>query len=173
MPIQPQELVGDDLLSIDSQRQNLDRLKLDLAVELLRTTGQTELSVLGASMLPTIWPHDLVTISKIEYGDVAPGDIIAVIGAEKILIHRVIGKGHGWVTRGDSASQADSPINAAEILGKVIRIKRGSREFVPIKLSTLQQISGWLLCHSKHVRNLVLSRHARRAGSFVLEGHDN
>jgi signal peptidase I len=173
MPIQPQEFVEGHVRVIDSREQNHDRIKLDLAADLLRNGEQARLSVLGTSMLPTIWPRDMVSISKIEYGDIAAGDIIAIARADKILIHRVIGKRHGWVTRGDSASQADSPINATELLGKVISIQRGSRKIVPRRASTLQRISGWFLCNSDHIRNLALTWHARRTRHFVHEGFNN
>ncbi len=158
---------------VDPRAQTRDQIKLDLAAELLQNGGQTRLSVLGASMLPTIWPRDVVTISRIKYIDISLGDIVAIARADKILVHRVIRNEHERVTRGDSASQADSPINATELLGKVISIKRGSKEMVPARSSVLHRISGWLLCHSKHIRNLALAWHARRMQRFALEGSEN
>lgn len=173
MPIQSQEFVEDATRVFDPSAQTHE-IKLDLVAELLRNGEQARLSVLGASMLPTIWPRDMVTISKIEYCDIAPGDIVVVARGGKLLIHRVVKTANGgWVTRGDSASQMDFPISAVDLLGKVISIKRDSREFAPSKTSGLQRISGWLLCHSDHIRNLALTYHARRMRRFTLKVTNN
>ena len=48
--------------------------KLDLAVEVLRSSGAIRLQALGTSMLPSIWPGDVLLIQRRELGQVRPGD---------------------------------------------------------------------------------------------------
>jgi hypothetical protein len=151
-------------------------LKLDLAVEGLRCCGSVALKAWGTSMLPSLWPCDLLTIQKLASEEFIPGDIVLVRRNERVFIHRLIEKqrglhGDSWITKGDAVSHTDPP--AMELLGRVVEVRRGNRSFAPgRRISRIQSAIAWLLCRSDRLRNLVLSIHAARmqAGSIRAEG---
>lgn len=111
-------------------------LKCDLAAEILRSAGNLRLQVTGSSMLPTIWPGDVLTIRRAGSGDVSAGDIVLVGRKQRLAAHRVIEiiescDGTEILTRGDSMAALDPPVSDADLLGKVASIVRDKRHFVP------------------------------------------
>lgn len=111
-------------------------LKCDLAAEILRSSGSLRLQVTGSSMLPTIWPGDVLTIRRAGCGDVSAGDIVLVGRKRRLAAHRVIKTiescdGFEILTRGDSMAALDPPLSGADLLGKVASIVRCERQFVP------------------------------------------
>jgi hypothetical protein len=132
--------------------------KLDLAVEVLRSGGAIRLQALGTSMLPTIWPGDVLTIENKAGEESIPGDIVLVARDQRFFIHRLIEKRHSQcVTRGDSMPQNDAPIAEAEVLGRVSAIHRRSGDVVPNpRVSLLAHSLAWMLSHSDSFRNVAL-----------------
>lgn len=81
-------------------------------------------------MLPTVWSGDQLKIQFTEFEQVLPGDIVLYARENRFFIHRVIGKsdvaGRRRLTmRGDAMAAADPPVDAEELLGKVVSIRRG------------------------------------------------
>src|SRR5579859_491569 len=106
--------------------------KLDLAADVLRSGGAVRLQALGASMLPTIWPGDVLTIENKATEETVPGDIVLVARDQRFLIHRLIEKrGSQCITRGDSMPQNDAPVAEAQVLGRVSAIHRKSGDVIP------------------------------------------
>lgn len=139
--------------------------KLDLVMKALRRRGRVQLRVWGVSMLPSLWPGDLLTLQTATPEDVIPGDIGLVVRNKRCFIHRVVAKQIGedsisFVTRGDAMPDND-PIAAAEFLGLVTAVRRADRTFVPARrLSLARSVVGWILCRSYHLRFLSLRLHA-------------
>ncbi len=96
-----------------------------LAAEVLRKSGELRLCVTGTSMLPSIWPGDIVRIEAAATAE--PNDILLFRRNERLFLHRVIGRdGRRLITRGDTHKAADPPVQPHEILGKAIAIERGT-----------------------------------------------
>ena len=141
-----------------------EQQKLELAASLLRSGGRVRIKALGASMLPTLWPGDLLTIENHARRELSAGDIVLVLRGEHILVHRLIrSMGQGgprWITRGDAMPQNDPPVADPDVLGRVSCIYRKNRAIAPSRqLSLLNRAVGWLLCHSASARNLALRIH--------------
>jgi len=119
-------------------------LKLGLAAEMLRRRGTVRLELRGTSMLPCLWPGDLLTIQNAVHDEVVPGDI-------------------SWITRGDGVPHSDPPVAASELLGRVTGIRRANRSFVPSRrISLLQSALAWMLRRWDHFRSLALLIHTAR-----------
>ncbi len=106
--------------------------KLELATEVLRSGGAIRLQALGTSMLPSVWPGDVLSIAPAPGKDIVPGDIVLVARDGRFFIHRLIQKDEThWITRGDSLAQNDPPLAEAQVLGKVSLIHRTTGDIVP------------------------------------------
>lgn len=142
--------------------------KLALAAEALRGHGTARLKAWGTSMLPSVWPGDLLTIQSIAPDEVAPGEIVLVLRNNRFLVHRLVEKRQGqdsvsWITRGDAMPDNDPPAAAPELLGRVAGIRRGTRSFVPSRrMSPLHSVLAWVLCRCGRFRSLAVNIHAAR-----------
>jgi hypothetical protein len=147
--------------------QNRETGKYDLAVEVLQSLGWLRLRATGSSMLPTLWPGDLLTIRSQSLQQVEPGDIVLWTRGGRFFVHRVVRKsstGAAWVvTRGDSMPAEDPAAAGEELLGKVVEIRRNGR---PIALGHRLSPSAWVAAHvlrrSALCQRLALQLHARR-----------
>ncbi len=142
--------------------------KIKLGEEILRSGGSIRLRVLGTSMLPSVWPGDIVNIEGRDVGAVGCGDIVLYEADGSFFVHRVIGKsgdkGHmQWITRGDSMPQADPTVTEPHVLGRVSSIRRGGRTMTAKRSLTLfMHVAGWMLCHSDSLRSFALRLHSVR-----------
>jgi signal peptidase I len=154
--------------------------KLGLVAEMLRGRGTVRLKAWGVSMLPSLWPGDLLTIQSATHDEVVPGDIVLVMRDNRFRVHRLAERQQdqdyvSWITRGDAMPHNDPPVAASELLGRVSGVRRANRSFVPSRrLSPLQSALAWMLCRSNLFRNLTLRIHAAsvqagptRAGQFL------
>jgi len=135
--------------------------KLELATEVLRSGGAIRLQALGTSMLPSIWPCDVLSIEPAPGKDVVPGDIVLVVRDSRFFVHRLIEKRDcKWITRGDSLPQNDPPLAEAQVLGKVSLIHRKTGDIVPSsRVSPLGRTLAWM-CRWDLFRNLSLRIHS-------------
>jgi SOS-response transcriptional repressor LexA len=142
--------------------------KLALAAELLRSLGTVTMRAWGTSMLPALWPGDLLTIQSALHDEVVPGDIVLVMRENRFFVHRLIEKRKvrdrcRWITRGDAMPQYDPPATELELLGRVTGIRRGKRAFVPSRrVSLYNSALAWTLCRWERARGLALRMHAVR-----------
>ena len=102
-----------------------DLSKNELAAEAIRSFGALNLRVTGSSMLPAVRPDDVLLIRHCLIEDAGPGDIVLYLRQRRLIAHRVISRsGARLVTQGDGLAEADVPVTAHELLGKVIRVIR-------------------------------------------------
>jgi len=150
--------------------------KLDLVVEALRRSGKVQLRVWGMSMLPSLWPGDVVTVKAATPEDVVLGDIGLVLRNKRCFIHRIVATklsqdGQSFITRGDAMPDDDPSTADAELLGRVVAVRRANRIFVPgRRVSSTDSAIGWIACRSDVLRSLALKFHAvrLRAGSILV-----
>jgi hypothetical protein len=110
----------------------VDSAKCDLAAEVLRESGSLRLRATGSSMLPSIWPGDVLIIQKRELEQIAAGETAVFFPGGRMTAHRVVSHhGNFLVTQGDSVPQPDAPVTAENLLGVVVSIERGGKLFAP------------------------------------------
>ena len=103
-------------------------LKCDLAADVIRRFGTLRLRVNGFSMLPSIWPGDVVCVSGADRDAYRPGDVVLYSRKGRLFVHRLVEMaGEAVVTRGDAMLDADPPVRAGNLLGRVVSIERGGR----------------------------------------------
>jgi hypothetical protein len=135
--------------------------KLDLAAEVLSAGGTIRLQALGTSMLPTIWPGDVLSIKPKSGEEMVLGDVVLVTRDGRFFIHRLIEKRtSAWITRGDSLPQADAPIAEVQVLGRVSLIHRKTGDIAPMpRLSLFSRMLG-NMCGWDSFRNSALRLHS-------------
>lgn len=114
----------------------VSQVKCSVAAEVVRTHGRLRLRVTGLSMLPAVWPGDIVTVEAREPSRLAPGELVLVEDAGRLRLHRLIASQASGaeillVTRGDSLSYDDPPVRAEQVLGVVTSIRRGAACVAP------------------------------------------
>ena len=110
--------------------------KCELAEKTLRLFGSLRLRVTGLSMLPSVWPGDLLLIRRQQMDQIYPGDIVLFGCHGRLIAHRAVFKtddleAPSLITRGDALPSQDSPISPAQLLGKVSGILRGGEWIQP------------------------------------------
>jgi hypothetical protein len=136
-----------------------------LVAEVLHSRGTVQLRATGASMLPTLWPGDLLTIQSRKLERVQAGELALYSREGRFFIHRVVRKRlvagePALVTRGDCMSQDDPPVRPAELLGTVTGIARDGSWLAPAtRLGWLQLTFARLFCHWDLFRRVVLRLH--------------
>jgi hypothetical protein len=115
-------------MSVDHNRlESVHAAKCGLAAKALRSFGSLRLQVTGLSMIPSVWPGDLVLIRQKEIGQIVPGDIVLFARGGRLIAHRVVCEAGDHetmrlITRGDSLLKEDSAITRVELLGKVCSV---------------------------------------------------
>ena len=132
----------------------------ELAAEVLNSFGRLRLRVVGISMLPTLWPGDIVSVHGHPAEEVKPGDIVVFRHGKRLVTHRVIQrtscqKSIQWITRGDRMNYNDAPVSSQQLLGRVVSIERGSRRLVP-RCSIATRLASWILRQSEFATIVVL-----------------
>lgn len=149
--------------------QAREQSKCRLAVEVLQSWGELRLRAEGLSMLPTLWPGDLLTIQAQTSEQVEAGDLVLYAREGRFFVHRVVSKssrgGQVFVmARGDCMSQEDPPVCEAELLGTVTEIRRRGSVLAPTaKLPPFHMLFACVLCHWSFFRRVALHWHARGA----------
>jgi signal peptidase I len=122
------------LASLTEENRELslsDSSLIGLLREVLEKGSKFDLKVKGSSMSPFIKEGDLVTISPPLATSPGVGRMVAFVqpGAEKLLIHRVLGRRGGtYLIKGDSMEGQGDLVPRENILGRVIRIERNEKE---------------------------------------------
>ncbi len=103
-------------------------VQCDLAVEVLRRSGNLRLQATGRSMVPTIWPGDTLVIEPVRSSGVARGDIVLFSSNGRFVAHRVIADGKQQIqTQGDATLRPDAPMACVDLIGKVSLIVRDGK----------------------------------------------
>ena len=129
-----------------------ETLGCELAAEVLRSSGRLRLRATGASMLPAVWPGDILSVRSHDVVEALPGDIVLFAREGRLVAHRVVERTLcedriQWVTRGDSVGGNDAPVSSHQLLGRVTAIERGSRQITPHQ-SVASRLASWILCRS-------------------------
>ena len=138
-----------------------DMVKRSLVAEVACKFGQVQLKVTGTSMIPSVWPGDILTVKRSSAAEVAPGQIILCYRDQGLVAHRLARKtGNVLITRGDSLPCDDPPFNEDELLGRVVSIVRNGRRIDPSRAWWLRA-GGWILRHSQLSTRVLLGLRTR------------
>ena len=133
----------------------------ELIFSVARSSGSARLRVHGTSMLPALWPGDVITILRCNFSELRPGQIVVYFRNGNLTAHRLhCITGDHLITRGDTLPNFDPPIKAAEVAGIVESVVRDGRTLPP-KRSRKQDLFSLFLRRSDLCRRLTL-RLARR-----------
>ena len=145
---------------MDTTVEKCSELKGQLLLEILKSSGQAKLAVTGTSMLPSIWPGDVLEVHRQSMAEISPGDVVFVTRNGGFAAHRVVEKVCGedrtlLITRGDALRPPDLPVSPEELLGRVTAILRGGRRLEPL-LTPWGRAASWILSRSELCTKLAL-----------------
>jgi signal peptidase I len=174
-------LIGRSRLAhLDMNAKARDESRCGLAAEALRSWGELQLRATGVSMLPTLWPGDVLTIQSCRPDQAELGEIVLFMRWGRFFIHRIVSKNPGagdefLITRGDCMPKNDPPVRSGDFLGRITEVRRAGSMFQPARnLSPFRRVLAYMLCHWELSRRVGLGLWARRAkrdcyldGAFV------
>ena len=143
---------------------------LTLATEMLRSYGEVRSVVRGASMVPTLFPGDIVVVRR-ECAQVAhEGDVIFFFRQGFFCAHRLVDKASvdgrvRLIARGDALYKNDPPFAENELLGRVTAVIRCGRriEFDGGHPAACQRVLRWIVQRSGSSVKWLLRLHSLRA----------
>jgi len=105
---------------------------LTLATKMLRSFGELRPVVRGASMVPTLFPGDVLVVRRESARTARQGDVMLLFRQGFFCAHRLVSTGEAasarLITRGDALPQDDPPFGEDELVGRVTSvIRRGKR----------------------------------------------
>jgi len=107
----------------------LDAAAPALFAHALQAFGTACLRALGGSMQPAIHPRDILVVAGCRADDLRPRDVVLFARDGRLIAHRLIDVGtragrRVLVTRGDALWTADPPVDAGDLLGRVVAVGR-------------------------------------------------
>jgi len=141
--------------------------KNELAAEVLQSYRELRLRVVGSSMLPAIWPGDILSILPCGIAEAGPGDIVLFTRHGRLFAHRVVSQSGAYlVTRGDGVPDPDPPVRPGELIGRVFEIVRRGKTLRPRgKLSLGGRIAAALACRSASAGRILTRLHELPGGA--------
>jgi signal peptidase I len=125
-----------------------DHARCELIAEALRLGRSVRIRVTGTSMLPAIWPGDIIAVAHSQMTSV--GDVVLFMRNGRLFAHRVVRRDAAqFVTRGDAVMDCDPPLPLAQVLGRVTAVCDGMSE----------RAMGWPSIHQKLLASVI-----RRSG---------
>ena len=151
-----------------TQESNATKSKHSLVVEALRTYGSCRFQVSGSSMVPTLWPGDLILIQRKPLPQLGSGDIVLQENGGRFFLHRLQtvrtdGDRIHLVTRGDAMPQPDAPFSIDHWLGVLTGVRRGG-DWVPMprRMSAAGRVVAAMVRRSALLSRLLVRAHTRR-----------
>lgn len=149
---------------------NNAKLFLDSSIDLLSHGYSVRFRANGNSMQPTIKDGEVITIKPVVSSQIKRGDILLHRNGRGVIVHRVVRierkktllnpqdslPSTFFILRGDASSTCDEPVEADQVLGKVVFVERVGR---------LIDLDGWKstilytahLCRSRFKRSIIRS----------------
>jgi len=162
-------------------RSNLNAERSALVADVLHHNSHSRqvvrLRVHGESMLPTLWPGDVVEIESCSLEDIRPGEIVLARREGRLILHRLIAPctANGFLLRGDSVPSPDALFPPDALLGRIARRRDEGRTVNGTGLRpafrangfgvTWSRALGMLLGYCVMARRVALKLHHRRKAS--------
>ena len=134
-----------------------DRSRVALIGDVLHRFGEATVRVTGSSMLPSIWPGDVLTIRRRPVSETRTGEIAVFTRHGRLFAHRVVAHaGPHLVTQGDGLPTPDGPVSDTELLGVVVSVSRdGKTAQVPADPSAGSRLLAALVRRSSRVNRML------------------
>lgn len=139
----------------------------ELVAEMADRFGEVRLKVTGASMIPAVWPGDILTVRRCDISEMHPGQIVLYRREEKLVAHRITCvRGDLLTTQGDSLPHEDPPIRESNIVGLAVLLVRNRRR-LHLKQSRWQRVGSSILRRSDFCTRMTLrlGRRLRPSGN--------
>jgi len=141
---------------LDSAEQRRSAVSCSLVFEVAERFGEVRLRVNGASMAPSIWPGDVLTVRRVGLAELRNRDVILYRRQEVLIAHRVIQVGNDHViTKGDTLLRHDPELHASDLVGQVVGIERNGRHIRP-QYSNWQRAASSILGRSTSCLRIAL-----------------
>ncbi len=108
-----------------------DDLLLELVTDLLGSGREACFAYSGKSMHPVIHTGNMVTVSPVSLDNIRPGQILLYLpvlpdGSRGMVLHRYLGRNpdNTLRMRADACPVLDPPVNADDVVGRVVRIRK-------------------------------------------------
>jgi hypothetical protein len=162
-----------------AQRSNWTAARAALVADVLRckpwSNRTVRMRVYGESMLPTLFPGDVVEIESCSPESLRPGEIVLAIREDRLFLHRLVSPCtiNGFTLCGDSNPHPDPQFSAEALLGRMVR-RVGGKNWItasalhPGPAASLFRGAGWLLCHWNLARRVALKLHTRSTSADGL-----
>jgi hypothetical protein len=152
--------------------QSPNALRSSLVAEVLRRGGhlRVRVQIRGESMLPTLWPGEVVEIENCSLETVRPGEIVLALRDNRLVLHRLVGacQPAGFRLRGDSVPSPDPLFPAEALLGRLVSSANEGhtigRAVGPWFGATWARALGVLFCYCGIARRLALHIRNWRTG---------
>jgi len=129
-----------------------------LAVEVLVRFGEVSLCMAGTSMVPSVWPGDVVTIRRCAIHDIEAGQIVLATRGGRLFVHRVVTlQPPHLLLQGDALAFRDPPVSTDQFLGRVESIVRDGRRIDPPALNLARRIVSAVVRRSTGASRLLLA----------------
>jgi signal peptidase I len=118
-----------------------------LLAHALQAFGAVCLRARGGSMEPAIQPRDILVVAGCRVDDLRPRDVVLFARDGRLIAHRLIDVGvragrRLLVTRGDAIWSADAPVDAGDLLGRVVAVGRRGVFRAPAACTPLARARG-------------------------------
>ena len=147
-------------------------LVADVLLRSGRLRQSVRLRVHGESMLPALWPDDVVEIASCSPEDAQPGEIVLALRDGRLFLHRLLApcEPSGFLLRGDSMPGPDPQFPPGAMLGRLVSRVGEERGIAAITQRRWFAVGcsralGMLLCYCGMARRLALKLHSRRTAS--------
>jgi signal peptidase len=140
--------------------------RVELSAEVLQRGGRLSVRVQGSSMLPSLFPGDLLTFRRCAPEEIVVGDIVLFVREGRCVVHRVAERMAGGAasrlrTRGDAAARCDAPLVENEILGRLAAVERKGRRLPPPRLGPVRSLLAGLVRHSHWAARVMVAAQKR------------
>jgi signal peptidase I len=138
----------------------------ELVAEVVRSFGEVRLRVNGCSMMPAIWPGDVLIVRRCGVVELQLGQIALCRRKGELVAHRIASiRDNAIITRGDTLLVDDPPTSECDLVGRVVRVLRNGRPVDPGQ-SLAKRLSSTILRHSDFWLRVTLrvSRILTRSG---------
>jgi hypothetical protein len=173
--LMPETTTSSPSASWDTERSSLVAETLrGIGREGLAQSRNIRMRVYGESMLPALWPGDIVEIAPCALQEVKKGEIVLATREGRFFLHRFLApcQPDGFLLRGDSMPGGDPFFPLEALLGRLVRRTESSRGTLfsifalgPGWSAKFSRALGFLFCHIGLVRRIVLGIHGRMAST--------
>jgi hypothetical protein len=141
---------------------------LSLAAEMLRSFGELRFVAWGSSMVPSIWPGDILVVRRGTPQGARSGEVVLFFREGHFYAHRLVSKAEErellrLIARGDALSRNDPSYAESEMLGHVAAVIRGRKQIELARHPAAgQRLLRWIVQRSGSSVRWLLRWHSLR-----------